>query len=45
MNDTQPPVPGDKRALETLEEKLQVLRDYVTAVAKSFKTGLFLHGT
>jgi hypothetical protein len=33
----------DPRA--SLERKLQVVRDHSTAVAKGFKTGLFLHGT
>jgi hypothetical protein len=34
----------DKGALESLERKFQVVRDHTTAVAKGFKTGLFLYG-
>jgi len=33
-----------KQALESLDKKLQVVRDYATSVAKGFKTGLFLYG-
>ena len=36
---------GDQAALESLERKLQVIRDWVTGVAKGFKHGLFLHGS
>jgi hypothetical protein len=35
----------DKNGLASLEKKLQLLRDLVTAVAKGFKTGLFLYGS
>src|SRR5205085_11641886 len=35
---------GDGPALESLERKFQVVRDCTTAVAKGFKTGLFLYG-
>ncbi len=35
---------GDENPLATLEKKLQLLRDHVTAVAKGFKNGLFLYG-
>jgi hypothetical protein len=34
----------DKQSLATLEKKLQLVRDLVTAVALRYKTGLFLHG-
>ncbi len=34
-----------QNALASLEKKLQMLRDLVTAVAKGFKTGLFLYGS
>ena len=40
MND---PIPHDA-ALSSLEKKLHLVRDHVTAVARGFKTGLFLHG-
>ena len=36
---------ADENALASLEKKLQVVRDLVTAVAKGFKTGLFLYGS
>lgn len=32
-------------ALATLEKKLHLVRDLTTAVAKGFKTGLYLYGT
>ncbi len=35
---------GHEVDLASLEKKLDMLRDLVTAVAKGFKTGLFLHG-
>jgi hypothetical protein len=38
-------LPGaDENPVASLEKKLQLLRDYVTAVAKGFKNGLFLYG-
>jgi hypothetical protein len=45
MNDHLQPVAGDENALASLEKKLQVVRDLVTAVIKGFKTGLFLYGS
>jgi hypothetical protein len=36
---------GDENPLASLEKKLQLLRDLVTAVAKGFKNGLFLYGS
>jgi hypothetical protein len=36
---------GHEIALASLERKFQLLRDLTTAVAKGFKTGLFLYGT
>ncbi|HEY7327642.1 MAG TPA: hypothetical protein VH592_08385 [Gemmataceae bacterium] len=45
MNETLAAASGDENALATLEKKLQVVRDFVTAVAKGFKTGLFLYGS
>ena len=45
MNDERLLMAGDQDALESLERKLQVIRDWVTGVAKNFKHGLFLHGS
>jgi hypothetical protein len=36
---------ADQGALASLERKQQVVRDHVTAVAKGFKSGLFLYGS
>ena len=36
---------GGENALASLEKKLQLLRDLVTAVVKGFKNGLFLYGS
>lgn len=44
MNDYVLLSAGDETALASLEKKLHILRDLVTAVAKGFKTGLFLYG-
>ena len=43
-NDYQRLPEGSEYALVSLEKKLQLLRDLVTAVVKSFKNGLFLYG-
>jgi len=43
MSDTRST--ADERVLAMLERKHEVIRDLVTAVAKGFKTGLFLYGT
>jgi hypothetical protein len=45
MPETLAAAGGDEGALATLEKKLQVIRDFVTAVVKGFKTGLFLYGS
>lgn len=37
-------VADDRQILARLEDKLQVVRDRVTAVAKGYATGLYLHG-
>jgi hypothetical protein len=44
MNENVPFEAGDEKHLANLEAKFQVVRDHVTAVAKGFKNGLFLHG-
>lgn len=44
MSDNLLSTVADKRALESVEKKFEVLRDYATSVAKGFKTGLFLYG-
>jgi len=38
-------IPGGDNPLASLEKKLQLVRDFVTAVAKGFKNGLFLYGS
>ena len=45
MNENRPPIDRDQDALGTLEKKLHLVRDHVTAVAKGFKTGYYLYGT
>ena len=45
MNDTLLSGGEATNALASLEKKLDMLRDLVTAVAKGFKTGLFLYGS
>src|SRR3974390_1830623 len=45
MNENLLSPTGDENALASLEKKLQLVRDLVTAVAKGFKTGLFLYGS
>lgn len=44
MIDMMPPPDRDKEALATLEKKLHLARDHVTAVAKGYKTGYYLYG-
>jgi hypothetical protein len=44
MNDERLSMAGDPVALANLENKLQVIRDMVTGVAKGYKHGLFLYG-
>ena len=41
MNDERLLMAGDQDALESLERKLQVVRDWVTGVAKRFNMGCF----
>src|SRR5271166_5027932 len=36
--------PSDRAALASLEKKLHLIRDHVTAVARGYKTGYFLYG-
>ena len=45
MNGDLLPAGGDRTALASLEKKLQLVRDLVTAVAKGYKPGLFLYGS
>ena len=45
MNDNLLSAGADENALVSLEKKVLVVRDFVTAVAKGFKTGFFLHGS
>ena len=45
MSDHLLSVSGGEGNLASLEKKLQLVRDLVTAVAKGFKTGLFLYGS
>lgn len=45
MNDQVMPMLEDENPLASLEKKLELLRDLVTAVAKGFKGGLFLYGS
>ena len=37
--------PSDREALASLEKKLHLVRDHVTAVARGYKTGYYLYGT
>ena len=37
--------PSDQEALVSLDKKLHLVRDHVTAVARGYKTGYFLYGT
>lgn len=44
MNDGRLTMAGDPVALTSLEQKLEVIGDLVTGVAKGYKHGLFLYG-
>ena len=44
MNENRPPPDRDQEALASLEKKLHLVRDHVTAVAKGYKTGYYLYG-
>jgi len=44
MNDERLSMAGDQDALASLENKLHVIRDFVTSVAKRYKHGLFVYG-
>ena len=37
--------PSDKAALASLEKKLHLVRDHVTAVARGYNAGYYLYGT
>lgn len=37
--------PADRAALASLDKKLHLVRDHVTAVARGYKTGYYLYGT
>jgi hypothetical protein len=37
--------PSDRAALASLEKKLHLVRDHVTAVGRGYKTGYYLYGT
>ncbi len=37
--------PSDREALASLDKKLHLVRDHVTAVARGYKTGYYLYGT
>ena len=45
MHDNLMAAAGDEDPLASLERKLQLIRDLITAVVKGFKTGLFLYGS
>jgi hypothetical protein len=44
MSDAELPFDRDYEALASLEKKLHLVRDLVTAVCRGYKTGLFLYG-
>jgi hypothetical protein len=44
MSENRPPPDSHKEALAALEKKLHLVRDHVTAVARGYKTGLYLYG-
>jgi hypothetical protein len=44
MNDDRPMMGNDQEALSSLEKKLHLVRDHVTAVARGYKTGYYLYG-
>jgi hypothetical protein len=45
MIENRPPPDRDTEALGTLEKKLHLVRDHVTAVGKGYKTGYYLYGS
>jgi hypothetical protein len=45
MNEIELPPHRDSEALATLEKKLNLVRDHVTAVGRGYKTGFYLYGT
>lgn len=45
MSDSRPPPDRHQEALRSLEKKLHLVRDYVTAVGKGYKPGFYLYGT
>ena len=45
MNENSPSPDRDKKELSSLERKLNLVRDCVTAVGKGYKTGFYLYGT
>jgi hypothetical protein len=44
MSENQPPADRDKEALASLEKKQNLVRDFVAAVGKGYKTGFYLYG-
>jgi hypothetical protein len=45
MSETAPSPEGDQTHLESLEKKLHLARDHVTAVFRRYKTGFYLYGS
>jgi hypothetical protein len=45
MNENELPPHRDQEALASLEKKLHLVRDHVTAVGRGYKTGFYLYGT
>src|SRR5437868_6969407 len=44
MNEDRPPLDRDEEALARLKKKQSLVCDHITAVAKRYKTGLYLYG-
>jgi hypothetical protein len=44
MNENVSPSAADKNARDSLEKKLHLVRDHVTAVARGYKTGCYFYG-